>query len=281
MDLLDRARADHPVAAALAAHDTVDSFAMAQRRAASPARRRWVLLHRIGRRWRTRVQTIRIGGVSLDFVRIAEPDKVLDEVADLETHRSAHPSPSNPPLNVPYWAELWDSAIGIAQFIERQSRQMPIPIRAMDLGCGMGLVGMAAAAAGWQVLMADYEPPALLFARLNTLAWRERVQVRRVDWQHDRLRERFDRIVSGDVLYERRQWPFLEAFWRAHLAEGGSVWIGEPGRQTGIDFVPWVINKGWRVEQSSEEVGAKRINILELRMTFVTDCENHAPARRR
>ena len=121
----------------------------------------------------------------------------------------------------------------------------------LDLGCGMGLSGTAAAAAGGRVLFADLEPPALLFARLNSLPYGRRVRTRRVDWRTDRLGERFDRILGADILYERKQWDFLEPFWRAHLAPHGSVLLGEPGRKTGEMFVEWIAERG---------VGAERVS---------------------
>ena len=101
------------------------------------------------------------------------------------------------------------------------------------------------------MLFADLEAPALLFARLNSLPWRRRVRTRRLNWQRDRLAEKFDLILGSDILYERKQWEYLEPFWRAHLAEGGTVLLGEPGRQTGELFMPWIVDRGWALEQFS------------------------------
>jgi predicted nicotinamide N-methyase len=120
----------------------------------------------------------------------------------------------------------------------------------LDLGCGMGMAGMVAAALGAQVLFADLETPALLFARLNSLPWRRRIRTRRLNWQRDRLDQRFDLILGADILYERAQWSFLESFWRAHLADGGHVLLGEPGRQTGDLFFDWIASKGWNLTQT-------------------------------
>ena len=73
------------------------------------------------------------------------------------------------------------------------------------------------------------KPPALLFAQLNSLPYAARVRTRRLDWRADHLGERFDLILGADILYERKQWDFLEPFWRAHLAPGA---ISAP-RRTG------------------------------------------------
>ena len=43
--------------------------------------------------------------------------------------------------------------------------------------------------------------------------------MRRLNWQTDRLDERFALILGADVVYERAQWEYLEPFWKAQLAE--------------------------------------------------------------
>jgi predicted nicotinamide N-methyase len=118
----------------------------------------------------------------------------------------------------------------------------------------MGLAGAVAAALGAWVLFADLESDALLFARLNSLNWRDRVRARRLNWQRDTLDERFDVVLGADILYERKQWDFLEPFWRAHLAPGGTVLLGEPGRQTGDLFVDWITLRGWTLQLFEEPV---------------------------
>ncbi len=125
----------------------------------------------------------------------------------------------------------------------------------------MGLSGTIAAALGARVLFADLEPPALLLARLNSLPWRGRVRFRRLNWQKDRLAEKFALIIGADILYERAQWVFLEPFWRAHLAPGGAVLLGEPGRQTGDGFIPWIGERGWTLERFDEPVNTRPMPI--------------------
>ena len=107
----------------------------------------------------------------------------------------------------------------------------------------------------------------LLFAQLNSLPWRRRVRTRQLNWQTDRLDEQFDLILGADILYERKQWDHLEPFWRAHLAPGGIVLLGEPGRQTGDLFIDWIASRGWSLKQDQRKaLGRERaIRLLELR----------------
>lgn len=233
------------------------------------------LLRRIGGRFQVITETVRVGRLAFPFTRVADPDHVLDQVAAeedrLEKIRGRRTDGEY--LRLPYWAELWDSAFGVASYLAKSDGAAVVaPYRttdrptALDLGCGMGLAGTAAAALGMPVLFADLEPDALLFARLNSLPfagrWLRRrrelsrrwfgyrrftpmVRTRVLDWRTDRLGERFDLIIGSDVLYERGQWAHLETFWRAHLAPGGAVLLGEPGRPTGKAFPEWITSHGW------------------------------------
>ena len=266
-------------------------------RLAAAARVRLSLLSRIRRRYPTIEQELTFGGLRLRFTRVADPDRVLDEVADeadrrerLTGHREAEP------LHLPYWAELWDSALGVARFLIRAGGGEPgrggamnedlprfsvspsptLPVSrtsALDLGCGMGLTGTVATAMGADVTFADLEAPALLFARLNSLPFdpdESRTRTRRLNWQTDRLGRRFDLIIGADILYERSQWDFLEPFWRTHLATAGSVLLGEPGRPTGEMFDGWIRARGWQIEEFAEPVTTRQRPIRILRIRTVS-----------
>jgi predicted nicotinamide N-methyase len=192
-------------------------------------------------------------------------DRVAEEEDRLEKLRGTRTAGDE--LHLPYWAELWDSGAGIAQHLIAHEDRWPGK-SALDLGCGMGLTGTVAARLGMHVLFADREPPALLFAALNSLPDAPRVRTRRLNWQTDRLSERFDLILGADILYEKRQWDFLEPFWREHLAEGGAVLLGEPGRQTGDQFIDWLQTRtGWTLRQHSEKVPTRAIPIRLFELT--------------
>jgi len=232
-------------------------------REACGQQRRQLLLDRIRRLgYDTVSSTIDLGSLHLPFVHIADPDRVLDRVAEeedrLEKLRGTRTAGDE--LHLPYWAELWDSGAGIAQHLLADADRWKGK-SALDLGCGMGLTGTVAARLGMNVLFADREPPALLFAALNSLSDADRVSTRRLNWQTDRLDERFDLILGADILYERRQWDFLEPFWREHLNPAGTVLLGEPGRQTGDLFLTWISQRAWQLQQHSQKVATRPVPI--------------------
>jgi predicted nicotinamide N-methyase len=222
------------------------------------------LLWRIRQRFDVITDVHLIAGRSFEFIRITDPDVVLDQVVAEEDRREKLSGKRriSDELHLPYWAELWDSALGIAHFLIEHG--CPDGKRsALDLGCGMGFAGMVASAVGYRVMLADLEPEALLFAKLNAPA----AETRQLDWRSDRLGRRFDLIIGADVLYDRKQWDFLEPFWREHLAIGGTVLLGEPGRQTGDLFIDWIGERGWSLERFEQKVATREraIRLFQLR----------------
>lgn len=198
------------------------------------------LRSRLSRRFEMYDETIIVAGRAFAFTRVADPEKVLDDVIAAESAGAKG--------RMPYWAELWESAIGVGEFLLRDTHAT---ISALDLGCGMGFSGMIAASMGMRVMLADIEQDSLLFAALNTSRWRENVRTRRLDWRADHLGEKFDLIIGADVLYERAQWDHLEPFFREHLAPTGKIILGEPGRPTSAPFPEWISQRGWNISIDS------------------------------
>lgn len=200
----------------------------------------WIrLAQRVRRHFATRRKWVEIDDWRVQIWKVADPDALFEAMAERE-EETGEPMPWEP-----YWARAWDSAMRLAEVL--RSRDLA-GCHVLDLGCGLGLSGVAAASRGARVVLADLATPALLFARLNCWPWRSSVTARRVDWQTDRLASRFDLIVGADILYEVRQWPHLERFWNAHLKAEGEVLLGEPDRRSSDGFADQLRDHGWRIE---------------------------------
>lgn len=144
---------------------------------------------------------------------------------------------------IPYWADVWPSARILA---ERIAGMAGAGQGLIELGCGIGLPSLAAAAAGFEVLATDYYAEALEFTEANA----ERngivgVDTRLVDWRKlpDDLGT-FDVILAADVLYEQPQAGLVAAVIDECLADDGWALVSDPGRRTAEAFLTECAGRG-------------------------------------
>lgn len=69
---------------------------------------------------------------------------------------------------MPYWADLWPAARMLAKFLLRET--WPPGLHALEIGCGLGLPGIAALAQGFHVTFSDYDATAVQAAADNARA---------------------------------------------------------------------------------------------------------------
>jgi len=117
---------------------------------------------------------------------------------------------------------------------------MPVDDRRfLELGCGAGLVSVAAAIAGFDVTATDYYDEALRFTALNVLVnTGVLIDTRIGDWRrfpHDI--GRFQLVVASDVLYEQPHAALIAGVLDRTLTGRGSAMIADPGRVAAPRFV--------------------------------------------
>jgi predicted nicotinamide N-methyase len=148
---------------------------------------------------------------------------------------------------LPYWADVWPSSTALAGVVAG----LPDGVgkRALELGCGLGLVTIGALRAGFDVLATDYYEDALLFARRNGLSATGREpRTRHVDWRaFPTDLGRFDLVLASDVLYEREYATLVADAIVASLAPGGVGLVADPGRVALLSFVTACEQRGCTV----------------------------------
>jgi predicted nicotinamide N-methyase len=124
--------------------------------------------------------------VELSLLRPDVPEALIDEDAFADDEF------------LPYWAELWPAALALAEALPEVRG-----LRVVELGCGLGVTSLVAAARGADVVATDWAEDAVALLRRNAerngLALRAEVW----DWR-ERRDERFDLALAADVLYEQR-----------------------------------------------------------------------------
>jgi predicted nicotinamide N-methyase len=135
---------------------------------------------------------------------------------------------------LPYWAQLWPSGVALARTVARRALK---GARVVEVGCGLGLPSLAAARAGGRVLATDWSPTAIELLLDNADRNCVALEAAIVDWARPGpllARAPFHLVLAADVLYERRNVPFL-----AELLPrlGGEVLLADPGRPPLEEFL--------------------------------------------
>ncbi len=146
----------------------------------------------------------------------------------------------------PYWGLLWPAAVNTAELILQH--RWPVRLSALELGCGVGLTGIAALLVGHNVTFSDHAPLAVRTAQSN--AGRNgfaNVPGLVFEWQHPPELQ-FDILFASDVLYDSAGHAPLLTTLRSMLLPGGTVWIGDPGRTVASLFIDRARSEGWQVD---------------------------------
>lgn len=121
---------------------------------------------------------------------------------------------------MPYWADLWPASRMLAKAILRET--WTPGTEALEIGCGLGLVGVVALSRGLKVTFSDYDPCALKFASDNArLNGFNDFRTLILDWRHPPENVRYPVIFGADLIYEKRNVEPIIALVRQLLAPGG------------------------------------------------------------
>jgi predicted nicotinamide N-methyase len=153
----------------------------------------------------------------------------LYQAADIyEIWRGTELQADRDELAPPFWAFAWPGGQALARYIIDHPAVVS-GRRVLDVGCGSGLVAIAAAKAGAVTVTAsDTDPFARTAVRLNALA--NQVAVSVVPDVMNGVQEA-DVVLAGDVWYERDLSDLVMSFLDRAAAGGSEVLAGDIGRR--------------------------------------------------
>jgi predicted nicotinamide N-methyase len=142
-----------------------------------------------------------------------------------------HEDGALPDAGMPYFAELWPAALPLARFLVREG--IGRGERVLELGCGLGLVGIALAKNGARVTLTDGSAEAVELVKRAARAnapFEHEPRVERLEWREARVEEPYPIIIGADVLYAPEAFPWLARAARACIAPAGRLFLAEPRR---------------------------------------------------
>jgi predicted nicotinamide N-methyase len=122
---------------------------------------------------------------------------------------------------MPYWASIWPAARVLAEAVLREPWPADKP-HALEIGCGLGLPGLAALACGFHVTFSDYDATSLRFVAESAHAnGFTNFDVLQMDWRWPPPDLQASMLLAADVAYDRDMFAPLAALVRRVLAPGG------------------------------------------------------------
>src|SRR3954447_7372039 len=155
---------------------------------------------------------------------------------------------------LPYWADLWPAARMLAKAV--LAEPWPDGWTALEVGCGLGLPGVAALARGLHVVFSDYDATAVRFAadnaRLNGFTDFEELVF---DWRHPPDDLRGAVVLASDLTYEARHVEPLVALVERVLKPGGLCLWTDQDRPPAAALKAELARLGWPVETKVARAG--------------------------
>lgn len=161
-----------------------------------------------------------IAGREFRLLLPAAPDALLDDPDVHARHEQDE--------YMPYWAYLWPASLPMAAAVLRAGWLAGTPV--LELGAGIGLVGLAGLSAGLRVVFSDYDAASVQLALINARrAGFPAAEGLVLDWRQPPP-QTFPVLLGCELLYEDRNHEPLLQLTRQMLAPGGVAWFGDGGR---------------------------------------------------
>ena len=230
--------------------------------------------------FKTEQIALNFGALTMGLTVIENLDELFEALVSKGTD---HPDVVDE--RIPYWADLWASAIGLSRYLV-DNQEFVKGKDVLEIGCGLGLPAIVAGKLGAaHTIATDYLPEALDFAKLN---WQQNLPLENVeftvlDWRSipENFAKRVERVggeapqykadilLAADVAYEKRAFePLINAFHQL-VKPDGRILIAEPNRFISKDFFENLRNQGFSVEKTTLDVERRghifTVNIFELR----------------
>ena len=191
------------------------------------------------------VEEFVIAGRTIKISKPAAPEALLD----LKSVEQAYDIDEY----MPYWATIWPVAVRLSAAILHEP--FPPGARAIEIGCGLGLPGIAGLMAGLEVTFSDYDETAVRLAGENArLNGFERFSLLAMDWR-DPTQEQFDVVIASDLVYEARLVEPILAVLDRLLAPQGLILLADQNRAYADRLQQGLRRRGFQLALESFGIG--------------------------
>ncbi len=177
------------------------------------------IYNELNKRYSLHFRSLKIADHTIRILQPSEIEELLngqDPLSDISTF--------------PFWAKLWESSIVLSHILVAAPQEQGK--RLLELGAGLGLAGIAASAAGFDVVLTDNDQIILDFQGINAAANKDdRTKRLLFDWNNPPEIGTFDVIGGAEILASEEVLDPLLDICKNYLAEGGTIYLAHDVRR--------------------------------------------------
>jgi predicted nicotinamide N-methyase len=220
------------------------------------------IYNRIKSRYELTFDSLKVGGKTLRLLKIADIEEFLDG--------------KDPFANVsefPFWVKLWEAAMVLSYVMS--SLPEPKGKRVLELGAGLGAPGLAAAAAGFDVTISDYEAIIMDFQKVSAAAsGLHTVTFTHLDWLNPPELAPFDVLAGAEILFREEFFePLLNVF-KKYLKPEGFIYLAHDARRKSLPLFLEQAQKDFDITLNKQVIKkqGQDITIIVNRLSRRKDC---------
>ena len=186
--------------------------------------------------------------LTFDRLRFGEKQIRLLKIADLEEFLDGK-DPFADVSEFPFWIRLWDAAMILAYVLGSQPDAAGK--RLLELGAGLGAPGLAAASAGFDVTISDYEDIIMDFQKVSAAAsGLNGIHFTHLDWLKPPEMKPFDVLAGAEILFRDEFFQPLLNIFNTCLKPDGVIYLAHDAKRQSLP-------KFLKLAQSDFDIGLK------------------------
>ena len=165
--------------------------------------------------------SVKIGSAQIRLLKPSEIDELLERT-----------DAQSGVVSFPYWSKLWEASTVMAHVLSAGPQNQNS--RLLELGAGLGLCGIVASAAGFDVVMTDREQIPLDFQRVSAAANNEQIEHLQLDWHNPPALGRFNVIAGAEILANEELLDPILDICKNYLETGGTIYLAHDLRRKSL-----------------------------------------------
>lgn len=209
--------------------------------------------------------------LTFDRLKVREKTLRLLKIADIEEFLDG----KDPFANVsefPFWVKLWEAAMILSYVMS--SLPDPKGKTVLELGAGLGAPGLAAAAAGFEVTISDYEEIIMDFQKVSAAAsGLHNITFTHLDWLNPPELAPFDILAGAEILFREEFFEPLLNIFKKYLKPDGFIYLAHDASRRSLPLFLEQAQKDFNISFNKQVVRKqdRKITIIVNRLSHKKD----------